>query len=643
MRHDKHLKADLGLTGSQTFFVTCWFNMVHQASLDSYRVRVMNPENVLREYLKMLAPPANDADRKRVAEEALEILTNEKILKNGDFPGIDETIDLLQQLHIKKSRSEKDSESENPAQGNKSLIVSYANQVLVSLNRHFLSRCFDWVESQLGQPDRQISNEEKLKEYSDLERVCRNLLSVAMNDGSSLETLFRHYKTIVAPPLDEAHPFNFIERLNMTRERLTAAPSDYNLVFILDDAPPKFQFPSRIGSVFFSTTPPTPYSNAAPHVTKFLKKPGGRRVYVSTTTQARDGRAAGMIAYRQIGEILDLIRFEYDKSSVNIRSEFLLDKGDRHILLQIPAVVPNPENELPPLKLEEFVEHLDALVTRNTMQPEAKDRIFAALRLYRVGADATIFENKLINWWTAVEYLVKGTRNGGAGIGDSVEVALASTLCMAYIPKHLNAYRSAFSNLNLSLTKQDGTSINLGELRYEELYKVLKDSSNLAQLEAMSSSNQYLWFHLRNFISGISSPKSVAEMISNHERRLRWQIQRIYRARCDIVHSGQQVANATLLCANLEFYLKVSLDAMLRSFHDIATLSGPQEFFERARHEFVRTKDQLVAPKPSDELLIRSINAFETRMMASATAPEIVSVVSPTLAEVVVAAEPNVG
>ena len=75
MRIDPQLNAaTLNINARQHFFLGAWFNLVHQHSLDAYRVRVMNPLNILRELRRMFSPPASDDDRKTVAQEALEIL-----------------------------------------------------------------------------------------------------------------------------------------------------------------------------------------------------------------------------------------------------------------------------------------------------------------------------------------------------------------------------------------------------------------------------------------------------------------------------------------------------------------------------------------------------------------------------------------
>lgn len=56
--------------------------MAHESSLESYRLRAMNPINILREFDKLYElTHADDRDRAIVAAEANEILADHPILK----------------------------------------------------------------------------------------------------------------------------------------------------------------------------------------------------------------------------------------------------------------------------------------------------------------------------------------------------------------------------------------------------------------------------------------------------------------------------------------------------------------------------------------------------------------------------------
>ena len=144
-----------------------------------------------------------------------------------------------------------------------------------------------------------------------------------------------------------------------------------------------------------------------------------------------------------------------------------------------------------------------------------------------------------------------------------------------------------------------------------ELYTALKDPVQSAAILGKCSSEPYLWKHLSAFTEALKSPSHTAALIKAHDRRIRWQIERIYRARCDIVHAGRQVVTASLLCANLEFYLRMTLKSMLKSFSNVATLMGPAEFFERQRYQLGQVLQELQSEKKGDKkdaLLIASLD-----------------------------------
>ncbi|MFX1677915.1 hypothetical protein PV762_01660 [Mitsuaria sp. CC2] len=293
-----------------------------------------------------------------------------------------------------------------------------------------------------------------------------------------------------------------------------------------------------------------------------------------------------MDAYRQIGQILDLMRFEYDTPQIQAGTRFLLHDEEDFRLLHLPQLIPNPEAEPPTRSLQEFVDHLTALAARDPSQTETRDRIFSAFRLYRLGTGTSMFDNKLVNWWTGVEYLTSGTKTSG-GIGDKVKNALAPTLALTYLPKHLTTFRAALAGLNLAVTS--GTElVPVKDCSHALLYAAFKDPAQRQTLEAGCAHEPYLWKHLSAFMDGLGSPGKTAAMLRAHDRRVRWQIERIYRARCDIVHAARQVVMASLLCANLEYYLRTTLKSMLKVFAGVPTLTGPAEFFERQRHRLAQ-------------------------------------------------------
>ncbi len=636
MRLDQQLNAAaIGINTRQQFFLSAWFNLVHQHSLDSYRVRVMNPLNILRELRRMFDPPASDEDRKVVALEALDILRDHPVIiaNAAKHTGLPDAVAFIAEAVEAK---------EGGFKRNILLLRSFMREAETALEQHFLADCFTWMETTLHTIPAGETQEQLTASYVSIERVCRDIVSMAHDQGFSLESLFHLYRLFLprdpsgvgshrpqseaagavdtGAPAEPVHvvlgggagapapePYDFAVRFQRLKNEILSPPREHRVVFMVSGAPKTADVCcGNFGSVVISQDSP---DLTGSKVTSGLFVTAPRRLFASAVVKSRDGRSAGLQAYGEIGQILDLMRFEYDTPDIKAGTRFLLWDEDKYRLLALPQLVPNPEADPPTKTLEEFVSHLAGLAARDSSQTETRDRIFSAFRLYRLGTGANMFENKLVNWWTGLEYLTSGGKNG-RDIGETVKGALAPTLALTYLPKHLVAFRSALGTLDIEV-EVAGVKVSVKHCTNAQLYAVLKDARKSADLLAACTSQPYVWKHLTTFIEGVKTPASTAELIKAHDRRIRWQIERIYRARCDIVHAGRQVITASLLCANLEFYLRVTLKSMLKGFSSVTTLMGPAEFFERQRHQLAQVLAQLQPSRgsaPADTLLVASLD-----------------------------------
>ena len=606
MRIDKLIPKQLTLSERQRFFLSAWFNLSHKGSLDSYRVRVMNPINILRELIAMYQPHADENDRRRVAEEVIDIFTDQPIIdfNINKYSGLDEFLTILKEaLETPKSTGEKSKTPQTLTQKG-AMIKSFCLQAKHSLETHLLIDSMQWLRDRLNETDMGLNNAAKRKSYYAIERATRDALSIALDEGGSIETLFQHYRAMISP-IAEGEVFSFDSRLAKVCEYLTAEPKPHKIVFQIIGAADPLRLEGQFDSISITQTPPAIEENPLDPIKKFIE--AKNTIFAVAEVTSRDGRSAGMLAFRQIGEILDLVRFAFDERNIILKSRFLLVDDKKSLILEVPDIIPNPESSLTSQKLEEFVTDLNRWGERAQGSIEGKDRVYSAFRLYRVGAEARIFENKLVNWWTGVEYLTKGGKSNGGPIGVGAENSLAYILLLGYIPKHLQAFKSIFKALNIQADLPNGKA-SLGDLCIKDIYKTLKDPNNYTAIENSCSQHTYMWMHLQKFIEQIATPKKTHEFIKRHEKRLRWQIQRIYRARCDIVHSGRQVVNVSLLCANLEYYLKSVLRAMIDQLRVLPTVTGPGEFFDRSAFQYARLSKQLSTAKAGDdELLVQTL------------------------------------
>ena len=487
------------------------------------------------------------------------------------------------------------------------LIEAFARELEVALLRSFIPDCISWLTHTLMQPSTTGAPDPELPAIN---AITGQMLSCLVGDGWSLESLFSLYRRAfsndpVHLPAGEA--YRFICALQWVFARLVSAPKPYVVTFAINQITDVEAFPPQVGDIQFSVDPPALSGQSELHAKKLATK-DKFRVFATMSIPAKDSRIAGMRAASHIEQVLDVVRYDFERKNFHLSEKFLVEKVDRHIVLEVSRTVPNHKQDMLPGALHLFMQRLDELMSNGKLEEDAKDRIYSAFRLYRTGAETGNLENKLVNWWTALEFLVKA---GGAGnIGEAVENALYPTVTLAYLTKHLLAIRAVAHLMRVKLPNPTtGLPVVVGPLPLPDLYRYCQTPAFQTGLLAAVAAHPYAVLHIGEFLRKITTSKQLGDTLKHHERRVRWQIQRIYRARCDIVHSAGRVVQAGLLCANLESYLKILLDTFLQSLHRHSTLHTPKEFFERQRHTFDRVSAQLAS---NDNTMLMLLLARDT-------------------------------
>lgn len=587
--------APFPMTQEQRYFATALLNMTHRNSLDSFRVRALNPQNAMRELLRMMQPPASSEDLAMVGAEVSRLLACDPILRLPPFAAPASELGVL----LDPTGNGKDKTLEK----NKHLIQSFTKEIQQKLCAEYVGVCLSWLNKKLAPPVAGAPPSTK-DDLNAIKAVTGNLLSVLMDSGASLESLFQYYWQVIAKP-SPGKPYVFSDRFSLLVKLINNPAKKFSVVFSVDNLGDPSVFPPSIGGVVFSAVPPTLVSPAPPATRYATSFPN--RIFAEIEVETSDERAAGTKAYELLNGILDLVRFEYERNRLHLAEEFLCaDKAvpGKYRIFPIPKVVPNPSAVVGVADLQEFALTVGELVGGPGFASDGRDRIQSAFRLYRVGADTNIFENKLTSWWTATEYLVKGG-GGVGGIGKAVEDTLVPVLCLGYIKKLLYSFRNTLVDMKASVNDPaTGSPVLLKQLDGAALFSLFRNGAAHASLLGSVVVEPFVHSHFEEFLAVLSSEKKILEALKTHEQRLRWHIQRIYRARCDIVHSAERVVAASLLCANLEFYLKSTLTALLQALKVSPHISGPKEFFDRRVHAYGRVLDGLEKGDPSRLLAI---------------------------------------
>jgi hypothetical protein len=93
----------------------------------------------------------------------------------------------------------------------------------------------------------------------------------------------------------------------------------------------------------------------------------------------------------------------------------------------------------------------------------------------------------------------------------------------------------------------------------------------------------------------ISDPKLLWESIQKHEKNVRWQVQRSYRVRNEIVHSASHSVPLLSLISHLEYYLRTTLRTALRLLARRPHTTSLRDLFHRVAAVRTRLEQDLKA------------------------------------------------
>src|SRR5439155_9405245 len=143
----------------------------------------------------------------------------------------------------------------------------------------------------------------------------------------------------------------------------------------------------------------------------------------------------------------------------------------------------------------------------------------------------------------------------------------------------------------------------LGKLRTPGTLKLLQSHALADKLTQSFPGHPVAGFRIRRLAAALQDPKKSADLLAAHHRHLLWQLGRLYRIRCCIVHGSPIRFKLALLTANLEFYLKELITVCLRSLSLNHHVSSLREVFQRAAVSRQRADSELRVTTPQPDAI----------------------------------------
>ena len=196
--------------------------------------------------------------------------------------------------------------------------------------------------------------------------------------------------------------------------------------------------------------------------------------------------------------------------------------------------------------------------TKIAVRRHPNGRVLNALELHNNAIKINEPQTQLLTLWTIIEVAID-TKQNYMSRSTYITNILSSILCNNYYYSVLKTLYEQISKTPkiINILKKEPRGIN----EFEKLAYILKDNSAL-QSKLITALNYYPLekYKIENLIEIFSSKEKMKANLTRHSNRLRWQIMRIYRNRCMIVHNGSNFPYIENILENLHYYVDELID-----------------------------------------------------------------------------------
>lgn len=311
-------------------------------------------------------------------------------------------------------------------------------------------------------------------------------------------------------------------------------------------------------------SPPAPRTNL-PRERRFLSSPSGSFL-VLKDIRAREPRAAAEEALGRLRMLHSAVILHRHKDEVGWDAECLVYENDHPIVLRPRRDPMHREEECDDADLpQRIIRSLQAL---GGPHPDSgtESRLLSALGLHASAVRSDEPSVQLLSLWSGIEALLPSAGDGAriVDIRERIVPALSASYPIKLL-RHLHESLVHCAPRELEKALAGVPMAPSGLQRLAELLVLPEHKDALASLAASLAFNPLLRFRLWQLWKLFASPRAIRSLIKEHEARVAWHVERIYRTRNLLVHSGRHFPYLETLVENVHRYFHRLLAEVLDS------------------------------------------------------------------------------
>lgn len=532
-------KKGLNSKGQQ-FFVFRWLELVHKFTIDSHRFRAMNSKSILQELCEAIDYVEKDKwdsrNIKLICEEAAKLIKTDRVLPSYPFYSV--LTDVINAI-------------QNSAQYN---LQSFISGILKSLETSYLDKLITGLKTAIASND-----------LDNIDWYTATIVTELINSGYARAFLQKAVRDTIIEPQEKPFEEKFKNFVQTVRPR----KSTYTIYLKLHtdniDFPPELNL-RIINQVDFPTTDL--------YVKQYINS---GRLFFQSDIEALDPYSAAIAGNARFGTVLDLIRFVVQKPiRIDVDKQCLVMYDNQGRLYQTnPTLGGYLADNI--MKLPIYENQLLRVLNSPHVSHSSKDKLKGALRYFRLGLEGATIEHQFLNFWIALEHVVK-TGKKQAKIIDTVISFIPKTLALNYIRKiTLDTVDLITKRSFVTIPAQLVPHINRNSLH--KFIELIRDEGLFRQLVEAPNVNPLIEYRLEKLRLMLANSASIRQAIGKNRWDIEHHLARMYRYRNKIVHQAAHDLNIAGITTNLLSYVNEVLIKLLHELNSDYGFSEIQDVF----------------------------------------------------------------
>lgn len=315
---------------------------------------------------------------------------------------------------------------------------------------------------------------------------------------------------------------------------------------------------------------------------RFIDEKASDEVFiVFENLETYDEITARYVSEIRLGRITNLFSFFHHKEKPKINDKALIINNiDRSCILNekpIKSIIKKED-----IKPKDAALKVKGLFESLELPQKALSILLKAIDIHSIALETDETENKLLNLWTAIETLIPKEPDSGHDRIVQIMKGLIPFQSIHYLYNIIDQVATDlfFYDKRLASSTLQSVIINGDENRWYRICALIATKENepnrlalYSQLEDFPLLKWRIYWVNKQF----SDAKATKLFLNNHIKKVEWQIQRIYRVRNLIVHSGTIPTYTNILVENLHNYFDNMVNYIINTTISQATIRSVKE------------------------------------------------------------------